>query len=104
MSKNPHGGISRKSASREWGSKARKHETTDRNLNRRAANEAIAEQMPAYPERANYGCVDCGSINHTSGNFALCSVAQERHQHTWRYEDSYDAFRCTVCNVWESAD
>lgn len=81
MSKNPHGGISRKSTSREWGSKARKHETNERSLNKRAADEAIAEQAEAM--------VDCAVTGGT---------------HTWRYEDSRDAFRCVACNVWESAD
>lgn len=60
----------------EWGSKARKHEDAERGRNNTARKEAIAEQVADLPD----------------------------HTHTWRYEDSRDAFCCVTCNVWESAD
>lgn len=30
----------------------------------------------AYPENENYGCVDCGSDSHTTGDVVWCRVAQ----------------------------
>ena len=33
---------------------------------------------PRFPERARYGCVNCGSINHTTGDTDWCPVERER--------------------------
>lgn len=31
-----------------------------------------------FPERAGYGCVNCGSTNHTTGDQNWCPVEAER--------------------------
>lgn len=57
----------------------------------------------SYPENANYGCVDCGSINHTTGDVAWCRIAQgrirsqavenvdARHGYTYEFSSSPNA-------------
>jgi hypothetical protein len=48
VSKNPNGGFSKKSTSREWGRKHRKEEEGLRGLRRKAKAEVINEQLPSY--------------------------------------------------------
>ncbi len=45
--------------------------------------DASSALIPAsFPENRNYGCVDCGSINHTTGSLTWCDVAQARAEQT----------------------
>jgi hypothetical protein len=37
-----------------------------------AAYERDEREKPRFPERAEYGCVNCGSINHTTGDKNWC--------------------------------
>ena len=34
---------------------------------------------PPFPEREHYGCVNCGSINHTTGDKDWCPVERGEH-------------------------
>lgn len=36
-----------------------------------------ADDLVAFPENLRYGCVDCGSINHTTGDRDWCPVQKE---------------------------
>jgi hypothetical protein len=38
-------------------------------------NQSV-RRRPAFPENAGFGCVDCGSVNHTTGDLGWCQVAQ----------------------------
>ena len=33
-----------------------------------------------FPEREHYGCVNCGSTNHTTGDPIWCEVEKERQR------------------------
>lgn len=41
------------------------------------AEELYDWPEPPFPERRNYGCVNCGSINHTTGDVNWCPKERE---------------------------
>jgi hypothetical protein len=41
------------------------------------ARVVMSVSAVAFPENANYGCVNCGSINHTTGDKNWCPVERE---------------------------
>ena len=71
----------------------------------RANDRPVIEdgESGAFPENRNYGCVDCGSINHTTGDVAWCRVAQgrlrsqavenvdARYGYTWEFSNQPNA-------------